>query len=492
MNEAAAREVVMVRAVETMDAQRAIWSDEDREWASRAAAEVVGASAPADVFLARRASLALERLGTRAAAIPRALRTTTWRSWFGYVIVVLAFALGLVADRIGPPQRVNILAFPLLGLIAWNLAVYALILVRGVAGIASEKARGLGPIARIVAWLAHGVARRPSAGGKAESATAALVDFAESWGRASAPLLASRVATILHAAAFALALGAIAGLYLRGLVFEYRAGWSSTFLDAPQVREILSIFLGPAAAVTGIPIADAAHLEAIRFAPDRPGENAAPWIHLYAATIGLVILLPRALLALGTWARAKSLAASFPLRLDDPYFRKLARHVSADAAPVRIVPYGYHLPPQGALSLQSVVRRAFGARAELSIASTVEFGGEDALPDDVVPPQPMAMVGALFSLAATPEAENHGVLLDRLLAKSAGTPFAVLLDESGFRRRFANQPHRLEERRNAWRDLLAPFGLDPVFVDLESPDLVAAEASLNAAMEGAARRRPRP
>jgi hypothetical protein len=491
MNEAAAREVVMVRAVETMDAQRALWSDEDREWASRAAAEVVGASAAPDSFVARRASLALERLGPRAAPIPRALQAITWRAWFGYVIVVVAFALGLAADRIGPPQRVNILAFPLLGLIAWNLAVYALILVRGVAGLASERARGLGPIARIVAWLAHGVPRRPAPGGKADSVNAALVDFAESWGRASAPLLASRVATILHGAALALALGAVTGLYLRGLVFEYRAGWASTFLDAPQVREILAVFLGPASAVTGIPVADVPRLEAIRFAPDHPGENAAPWIHLYAATIALVILVPRALLALGTWARARRLAASFPLKLEDPYFRKLVRHVSDDAAAVRVVPYGYHLPPQGALALQSLIRRTLGARAELSIAPTIEFGGEDALPDGLVPQQPMALLAALFSLAATPEAENHGVFLDRVIAKSGGAPIVALLDEAGFRRRFAGQPQRLDERRSAWRDVLSPFGLDPVFVDLESPDLVAAEASLNAAMESAARRRPR-
>ena len=491
MNEATAREVVMVRAVETMDAQRALWSDEDRDWASRAAAEVVGTGAAPEAFVARRASLALERLGTRAAAIPRALRAVTWRSWIGYAIVAAAFAVGLAVDRIGPRERVNILAFPLLGLIVWNIGVYALILIRGLAGIASDKARGLGPIARAVARFAHGAPRRFGVGEKEESTTSALADFAESWGRVSAPLLAARVGTILHAAAFALALGALAGLYLRGLVFEYRAVWGSTFLDAPEVRTVLSFFLGPASALTGIPIADVARLEAIRLAPDHPGENAAPWIHLYAATIALVVLVPRALLAVGTWIGARRLTGSFPLGLEDPYFVRLVRLVSGDAAVVRVVPYGYHLPPQGALSLQSVVRRAFGARAELSIAPTTEYGGEDALPEDVLPSQPLALAAALFSLAATPEAENHGTFLDRLTAKARGAPVAAILDEAGFRKRFAGQPARLEERHNAWRDVLAPFGIDPVFVDLESPDLVAAEASFNAAMESAARRKPR-
>lgn len=492
MNEAAAREVVMVRAVETMDAQRALWSDEDRDWASRAAAEVVGAGAPSDAFLVRRASLALERLGARAATIPRALRAVTWRPWIGFVIVAAAFVIGLAVDRIGPPQRVNILAFPLLGLIVWNISVYALILLRGLAGFASAKARGLGPIARSVARFARGVPHRLGVGEKEEAMTAALGDFAEAWGRASAPLLAARVATVLHAAVFALALGAVVGLYLRGLVFEYRAGWASTFLDADDVHAVLGFFLGPASALTGIPIADAPRLEAIRFAADRPGENAAPWIHLYAATIALAVFIPRALLALGTWLNGRRLAASFPLSLADPYFRRLIRMVSGDAAVVRVVPYGYHLPPQGALSLQAFVRRCFGARADMSIAPTIEFGGEDKLSDDLMPSQPIALVAALFSLAATPEAENHGVFLDGLVARSGAAPVAAILDEAGFRKRFASQPGRLDDRRSAWRDALTPFGLDPVFVDLESPDLVAAEASLNAAMESAARRRPQP
>ena len=61
-------DVVAVRAVETADGARASWSEADRAWASRAAAQVVGADATPDAYLARRAALAVERIGERAVA----------------------------------------------------------------------------------------------------------------------------------------------------------------------------------------------------------------------------------------------------------------------------------------------------------------------------------------------------------------------------------------------------------------------------------------
>jgi hypothetical protein len=85
----------------------------------------------------------------------------------------------------------------------------------------------------------------------------------------------------------------------------------------------------------------------------------------------------------------------------------------------------------------------------------------------------------VFSLAATPEAENHGAFIGAVATQVApATPLVAIVDEASFRRRFAQQPARLEERRAAWRDLLASRRLEPVFVDLEAPDLAAAAAAL--------------
>jgi Protein of unknown function (DUF2868) len=486
MNEAAARETVLVRAIETTDAGRAVWSDADRAWATRAAAEITGADAAPDVFVARRASLVLERLRTRHPAFARALRMVTWRSWIAPVLVVAAFALGVAADQLGPAQRVNVLAFPLLALLAWNVVLYALIAVRGVWGLVSPRGRALGPLAGAVARLGRLTPREVAVPDAAVS-TVLAVFFAE-WGRATAPLAAARVARCLHWAAFALALGAIAGMYVRGLVLEYRAGWESTFIDAETVHALLAFVLGPAAALTGIPIADVPRLEAMRFGAGGAGENAAPWIHLYATTVALVVLVPRCLLGLGTWLADRRLAAQFPLVLDEPYFARLTRRLGREPARVRIVPYSYQLAPQAVLGLQAIAARLFGPHAEVSVAPGISWGGEDALPDGLVPAVPHALVAIVFSLTATPEPDNHGAFL-AAVATLAGraAPVVAIVDESGFRKRFAHEPQRLDERRAAWRDLLAARGREPIFVDLESPDAAAADAAIERCLQPEAR-----
>lgn len=477
MNEHAARAVLLVRAIETTDDARVLWSDEDRAWATRAAAEVVGGDAAPDAFVARRAALVLERLRSREPAFARALRATAWRPWIAPALAVVAFALGIAADQIGPSKRVNVLAFPLLALLAWNLGVYALIALRGLWGLAAARGRLLGPVARLIGRLGHAI---PTArGAKDAPAAAVLGRFVTDWTRAGAPLAAARIARCLHFAAFAFALGAIAGLYVRGLVLGYSAGWESTFLGAESVHAILASVLGPASALTGIAVADVPRLEAIRFDAGASGENAAPWLHLHAATVALVVLVPRFLLGVGTWLAERRLAKRFPLALEDNYYSRLTRQLRPEPARVRIVPYSYQLAPPAVLGLQAIAARLFGPNATTSVADNVTWGGEDEAPAGLVPTGQLDLVAVVFSLAATPEAENHGAFIGAVATQVApATPLVAIVDEASFRRRFAQQPARLEERRAAWRDLLASRRLEPVFVDLETPDLAAAAAAL--------------
>lgn len=487
MNESAAREVVLVRALETTETGRALWSDEDRAWASRAAAEVVGAGAPPERFIARRAALAVERLAEAHPGIRRALRAATWRPWVGTALVLAAFVAGAAVDRIGAPQRVNVLAFPLIGILAWNLLVYAGILLHGTWGAVRREDQKVGPIGGALTRLARGAPALADAARDARLG-GVLAGFAQGWARVGARLHAARVAAVLHRAAFAFALGAVAGLYVRGLVLEYRAGWESTFLDPGTIERVLGFVLGPAAALTGIELPDSARLEAMRLGAGGTGENAAPWIHLYAVTLALVVLVPRALLALGTGWSARRLARALPVPLDEAYFQRLGRLVTGETARVRVVPYSYQLSPQATLGLEAVLRRVFGGRVEVSIAPAVAWGGEDALPRDLAPDGPLALVLVVFNFAATPEPENHGALLAALLAGAgARAPLLALADESGFRARFPADSLRLTKRREGWRTLAGERGVGLVFADLEQPELAIAEAELNEAIERRAR-----
>jgi hypothetical protein len=131
MNETSARHVTLIRALETTAHLDAPWSAADAAWASRAATEVVGEGADADRFLSRRGQLAVEKLGDRDKAFKRLASGRNWRPWVGTVLVALSFALGVLMDAVGPTRYVNLLAFPLLGLIVWNLLVYVGILVHG-------------------------------------------------------------------------------------------------------------------------------------------------------------------------------------------------------------------------------------------------------------------------------------------------------------------------------------------------------------------------
>ena len=230
MNERTAIAVAAVRAVETTDRAHAAWTDADRAWASRAAAEVVGESAapPAFVGTARRCwrSSGSHRASTRVARLARAWH---WRP------------VGRRGARRRPrshwarsPTRSGRASAstswrrPVAALVVWNLVVYALLAARfvvryGDSGGRSDRA------------LRHAPRRRhPSR--RAARRTRAVAAFVEHWSTASAPLYAARAARVLHFAAAALALGVIAGLYVRGLGLEYRATWESTFLEPSSVR----------------------------------------------------------------------------------------------------------------------------------------------------------------------------------------------------------------------------------------------------------------
>ena len=299
MTEDEARAVVLLQSCEPFREEdgRASphWRAEDRLWATQQAAATLGERASPERFVVTRAALAMPRLKERDRRAARWLARRGWHPAWVLLALVFGAAAGLAVDQLGPPQRVNLLAPAVWTVVAWNLVVYAALLL---------PLPSLGLRRWLAGWGARG----------ADSLTVAWFKLAE-------PLATARAALVLHAAAAALALGLVAGLYLRGLVLDYRAGWQSTFLDAAQVQALLGTLLAPAAAVTGVAVPDVAPL---RVGPGAAASaSAAPWIHLYGATLVLAVAVPRLLLALAAALRARRLATHFPLPLDTPYFESL-------------------------------------------------------------------------------------------------------------------------------------------------------------------------
>ena len=466
MDERTAIAVTAVRAVESADRARAVWTEADRAWASRAAAEVIGASASDEAFIGRRALLALERLRERKDRVARLAAAWQWRPWVGVATVFVAFAIGLMSDALGAP-RINILYSPVAPLVVWNLAVYALLAAHFVMRYGERGAPG--PIARALTWLAGGArsaARRRDDGAAAE--------FARRWAAATAPMYAARAARILHFAAAALALGVIAGLYVRGLGFEYRATWESTFLTPEAVHTFVAIFYAAGAYLTGLSIPDATQIAAIR-AP--ASENAATWLHLMAATLAALVIVPRIALALATTLLERYRASHLLADLGDAYFQRLLRGYRAGTLRVVVVPYSFTVEPSVLATLQALLARGLGGEVAATLGASVAYGDED---DALIESPPGALLVALFNAAATPEREAHGRFVAKLA--QAGREVAIVVDESSVNARFGEDRVRNEARRDAWRELAGAAGLAPVFVDLVHPDVAAAEAAFEAAL----------
>ncbi len=486
MDESAAREVLFIRAIESHDAGGALLSEDDRRYAARAAAELVrwsaadrGERALPEALVAKRAGLLAAKVAERSPRTGRMLAAMRWRPWIGVALPAIALASGLVAEHIADPRRINILAFPLLGIIVWNLAAYLWLLVRSLRAIAPGSKRKPGWGAQLLTGVRRNLTARLS-GALAGAAASFVLD----WGERSVPLIAARVARILHVSAAALALGAVAGLFLRGLAFEYRAGWESTFLGAPAVHALLAFFLGPAARFIGQPFPTADELAALRWdAGD--GENAARWIYLYTVTVAAAVIVPRLVLAAVAGLRERMLSSRFPLSLDDAYFLRLLAGWREVPAQVLVMPYAYTPAEAAVQGLQRLAVALFGADVQVSWVRSVAFGEEDAVAPDRSS-SAADMVVALFNLAATPETENHGVFLDRLKASASGR-LAAIVDEGPYCSRLGAQAGadaRLAERRAAWSGLAQTRGLRAVFVDLSLPQLTAAQRELDTQLSG--------
>jgi hypothetical protein len=479
MNEQIARRVVLVRAIENADTGHEVLSEDDRKYASRSARELAAwqaadskAAVTQEHFLEQRSEQIIKRLGERTPAFATFGRRGLGLPGIWAALPVLALFAGALLDRIADPHRVDLLSAPLLFIIGWNLLVYLILLIW--AFIPGRK----------TGWAGKGLLSRLSVGKAAlprklpGALATGMTNFMAEWAVLSEPLTRARLSRTVHLSAAAFALGAVLSLYARGLLTQYVAGWESTFLDATQVHTLLSwlfkpvLFLFPF--LQGFSLAD---IEALRFSagtPATPAIGGERWVHLYGATILLLVVLPRLVLAAFAGWRARRLARRFPLELEHPYFRKLADSIGAGTpAVLRVLPYSFTLDEARDRGLWTVAAMALGAQARVLLRPTVPYGEE---PKEAMGATPLEEAGvtvtaALFSLSATPEKENHGAFLDYLVRNSR-RGVAVLLDESSLTERGAGQAGldaRVNERIALWRQFCSFHGTAATVVNLVDP-----------------------
>ncbi|VXB56374.1 DUF2868 domain-containing protein [Massilia sp. 9I] len=477
MNEQVARNVVLVRAIESADANHEVLSDDDRKYASRSAKELAAWQAADSKtavtqhhFLQQRSEQIIKRLGERSPAFAAFAKRRLGLGAVWLALPFLAFVSGAVIDRIADPHRVDLLSAPFLLIIGWNLLVYLGMLVWA---LVPGKRHG---------WAGPNLLRRLSVGKavvprKLPAPMAkGLTAFMAEWAALSEPLTRARLSRTIHLAAACFALGAIASLYARGLLNQYVVGWESTFLDGRQVHTLLSWLFMPA--MNAFPFLQGfslAEIEQLRYGRTVTAASGARWVHLYGATLLLLVVLPRLVLAGLATLRARRLARRFPLDLDQPYYRKLADSIGAGTpALLRVLPYSYTLDEARDRGLWAIAASALGTQARVQLRPTAPYGIEpkEVLHDTALDEPGVTVTAVLFSLAATPEKENHGAFLD-YLGKRVRRGVAVLVDESPLVERIGEQQGnaaRVAERTALWRQFCSFHGTSATFVNLLQPD----------------------
>ncbi len=471
MREDDLRRVLLVKAIEESDREAAIIPTADREAASRDAMRAIS-SRDEGALLAERSRTLFPRIAARYPFVENVVALLGPSTPVSLGLIAAGLGVGASLSALDGSRHINVLAFPLLGLVAWNFAVYAFLLYRALRPAPTRA----GPLLTWVASLGSNLAARLIARSRPFNAPLAdaLGKFAEEWYEGAKPLLVARATRLFHLAAAALGVGLIVGLYLRGIAFDYQAGWESTFLDASGARALLAVLYGPASWLTGIAVPDAAHLEAMRWRGDAGGETAARWIHLMAASALLYVVLPRIALALVATVKVLRLALRAPL---PPalvaYFRASFASVEGAVANASalILPYACELSPGALARLIAWLPGATGGPLRVDARASVAYGEEDRYLEALAAEGAGAgFIVMPFSLASTPEDENHGKVIsgvrDWLAASSPGAQLLVVIDEAPYAERMAGTPERIAERRLAWRRFAEARGVKPAFASL--------------------------
>jgi len=314
MDESAARRVLLAHAIETTDGEGRLLAAAERDQAdlqSRQEALQGAATLSADEFIALRARHVLARVAVHHPQLAALQEPRPWLTWAEWLLPLAAFVTGVATDAIGNPHRVDLVSLPLLGIVVWNVAIYAALFASMFTRSKTAKR----------SWL-DGLARWGSRSN--DAAAQASMRFHMDWFRAARAIYVARIARVLHLSAAAWAAGVILSLLVRGLVVEYRVGWESTFLGPQQVYELLRLLRIPALLVFPFDTFSVGDVAQMRFSDGGGAQYGAPWVWMYVALLITVVILPR--LVLATWAAWKELLASRAVRLDlkTPYFERVA------------------------------------------------------------------------------------------------------------------------------------------------------------------------
>ena len=343
MTEEQAAQFVLIHSVEETGGEA--FSGEDLT----GALEYAGRDFQGTAWLVKRASYLMDRLPQRYHGM---LTLAKLPGPWTLPVSLLAFAVGVGTNLLGPADKIHVVRNPVALFVAWNLLVYivlVLLLARktlpalnlsrfsakgtraGRRGETRESAPARG--GRRVPWVVetllpglwrwfHAMSFRYR---QTKTLTQTATRFWGHWLQLAGPLMTARWKRLLHFGATFLALGATLGMYFRGLFQGYEVVWASTYIRSEQsVSAFIHFVFGPAFLMARLLAWDALRAVDVRRLLDAGGDPAGPWIHLFAVTVVLAVVLPRLALAAWQGARIRRLKSGLPLVFDRYYGAILA------------------------------------------------------------------------------------------------------------------------------------------------------------------------
>lgn len=412
----------------------------------------------AQSFLDKRASwLEAEAIGWRGDLIRvlDSLRVPQGRWSWAVVGWIAAGVAGYWMTDLGQEREFNLLALPLVGLLAWNAVVIVLGMLCEL--LPSHTLAGRG------GWLAELLAHGVSSARKAKQPDAVQERFADlawplAWRR-----LQARMRAWLHIGAAMLALGGAVALYARGWSKEYRAVWESTLLTDEGAKTFFGTLFKPASSAVGMPV-PLDKVPEMRRTAEKPVSPAPalPWIHLYAGTLLVLVIMPRlALAGIGVARIHRGMAKRARALSWGPYVRRLLNAVEGGQERVEVLVHGMDpTASQREVWDRGILERFGGmARAEYT---RILAGDEDDFASLWQPTGPLLVM--LFNMATTPEAEVQRRLVNdirqRLLTKQPEPEFVILLDGTSLGGRWPED--KIAGRERLWSQMMEGLGAEVI------------------------------
>lgn len=334
--------------------------------------------------------------------LPETIKDIPWtlqlpRKW-AVIVCAAVFFLGIVFNYLGPGDKIHVIYNPVVLLILWNMCIFAVFLFRnffmkgrpgrkepprrsetGQSGTShpdhTAPARpgytssAFFLIFRKIWFFFHQQATKKKRDIKdVPSPVQASSRYLELWWDMNQHIFFSRFARFIHILAVCLIIGALSGIYLRGLFFEYNIIWKSTFIHDPEdIALILNAIFGLPAQLLHRTLLDEPGISML-MGPD--GVPAAPWIHLFALSAFMFVIPQRFfLMFLESW-RIRSLSGKMTINPDEPYYARcvrLARDMQAN-----------RLKEEITVVVQAGISR---------MAGSVALHARDRFYDDIIVPQ---------------------------------------------------------------------------------------------------------